>query len=39
MIEALPTGEIKVCDTLDYTSSSSTKGYTYTIDVKYSDEL
>ena len=33
MVQALPTGEIKVCDTLDYTSSSSTKGYIYTIDV------
>ena len=39
MVQALPTGEIKVCDTLDYTSSSSTKGYIYTIDVKYHDEL
>ena len=39
MVQTLPTGEIKVCDTLDYTSSSSTKGYIYTIDVKYNDEL
>ena len=39
MVQALPTGEIKVCDTLDYTSSTSTKGYIYTIDVKYIDEL
>ena len=39
MVQALPTGEIKICDTLDYTSSSSTKGYIYTIDVKYNDEL
>ena len=39
MVQALPTGEIKVCDTLDYTSSSSTKGYIYTIDMKYNDEL
>ena len=42
MVQALPTDEIKVfkvCDTLDYTSSSSTKGYIYTIDVKYNDEL
>ena len=27
MIQALPTGDVKVCDTLDYTSASSTKGY------------
>ena len=33
MVQALPTGEIKVCD-LVYTSSSSTKGYIYTIDIK-----
>ena len=39
MVQALPTGEIKVCDTLDYTSSISTKGYIDTIDVKYNDEL
>ena len=39
MVQTLPTGEIKVCDTLDYTSSTSTKGYIYTIDVKYNDEL
>ena len=39
MVQALPTGEIKVCDTLNYTSSISTKGYIYTIDVKYNDEL
>ena len=39
MVQALPTGEIKVCDTLDYTSSISTKDYIYTIDVKYNDEL
>ena len=39
IVQALPTGEIKLCDTLDYTSSSSTKGYIYTIDVKYNDEL
>ena len=39
MVQALPTGKIKVCDTLDYTSSSSTKGYIYTIDVNYNDEL
>ena len=39
MVQALPTGEIKVCDTLDYTISSSTKGYIYTIDVKYNDEM
>ena len=38
MVQALPTGEIKVCDGNDYTSSSSTKGHIYTIDVKYNDE-
>ena len=38
MVQALPTGEIKVCD-LVYTSSSSTKGYIYTIDIKYNDDL
>ena len=39
MVQVLPTGEIKAYDTLDYTSSISTKDYTYTIDVKYNDEL
>ena len=39
MVQALPTGEIKVCDTLDYTSSISTKCYIYTIDVKYNEEM
>ena len=39
MVQALPTGEIKVCDGNDYTQSSSTKGYIYTIDVKYNEEL
>ena len=48
MVQALPTGEIKVCDTLDpetgladtvYTRSSSNTGYIYTIDIKYNDEL
>ena len=46
IVQALPTGEIKICDTLDpgtgcadYTSSSSTKGYIYTIDIKYNDDL
>ena len=39
MVQAIPTGEIKVCDGNDYTQSSSTKGYIYTIDVKYNDEL
>ena len=38
MVQALPTGEIKVCD-LVYTSSSSTKGYIYNIDIKYNDDL
>ena len=39
MVQALPTGEIKVCESNDYTQSSYTKGYIYTIDVKYNDEL
>ena len=46
MVQALPTGEIKVCDELDpgtgfanYTSPSSTKRYIYTIDIKYNDDL
>ena len=39
MVQALPTGEIKVCDGNDYTQSSSTNGYIYNIDVKYNDEL
>ena len=39
MVQALPTGEVKVCDGNDYTHSSSTKGYIYTVDVKYNDEL
>ena len=38
MVQALPTGEINVCDLL-YTSSSSTKGYNYNIDIKYNDDL
>ena len=39
MVLALPAGEFKVCDGNNYTQSSSTKGYIYTIDVKYNDEL
>ena len=39
MVQILLNGEIKVCETLDYTSSISTKGYIYTSDVKYNDEL
>ena len=46
MVQALPNGEIKVCDPgtgfadeLGYTRSSSKTGYIYTIDIKYSDEL
>ena len=46
MVQALPTGEIKVCEDPEtgladtvYTSSSSTKGYIYTIDLKYNDDL
>ena len=39
MVQALPTGEIEVCDGNNYTSSISTKSYIYTIHVKYYDEL
>ena len=46
MVQALPNGEIKVCDPgtgfadeLGYTRSSSNTGYIYTIDIKYSDEF
>ena len=46
MVQALPTGEIKVCDLrsgfaddLVYTRSSSNTGYIYTIDIKYNDDL
>ena len=39
MVQALPTGEIKVCDGKDCTQSNSTKGYIYTIDVQNNDEL
>ena len=39
MVQALPTGEIKVCDGNDNTQPSSTKLYIYTIDVKYNYEL
>ena len=39
MVQALPTGEIKVCEELEYTRSSSNTGYIYTIDIEYSDEL
>ena len=38
MVQALPTDEIKVCDII-YTSSSSSMGYIYTIDIKYNDDL
>ena len=37
MVQALPTGEIKVCDTLDYTCSISIKCYIYTFDAKYNE--
>ena len=37
MVQVLPTDEIKVCDGKDYTQSSSTKSYIYTIDVKYNE--
>ena len=39
MVQALPTGEIIVCDNNSYTRSSSNTGYTYTADIKYDDEL
>ena len=39
MVQALPIGEINVCEKLGYTRSSSTKGYIYTIDIKYNDDL
>ena len=39
MVQALTTGEIKVCDDNNYTRPSATNGYIYTIDVKYNDEL
>ena len=39
MVQALPTGEIKICDGNDYTQSISTKGFIYTIDVKHNVEL
>ena len=39
IVQALPTGEIKVCDNPVYTRPSSNTGYTYTIDIKYNDEL
>ena len=39
MVQALPNGEIKVCEELVYTRSSSNTGYIYAIDIKHSDEL
>ena len=39
MVQALPTGEIKVCEELGFTRSSSNLGYIYIIDIEYSDEL
>ena len=46
MVQALPTGEIKVCEDPEtgladtvYTRSSSNTGYVYIIDIKYTDEL
>ena len=38
MDQALPTGEISVCDNNSYTRSRSNTGYIYTIDIKYNDE-
>ena len=37
MVQALPTGEIKVFEELGYTRSSSNTGYIFTIDIEYSD--
>ena len=39
MVQALPTGEIKVCEEFGCTRSGSNTGYIYTIDIEYSDEL
>ena len=39
MIQALPTGENRVCDDNDYSGSTSTISYIYTLDIKYNDEL
>ena len=39
MVQALPTGEIKLGDNNDYTRSSSNTGYINIIDMKYNDEL
>ena len=39
MVQALTTGEIKVCDKIVRTRSSSNIGYIYTIDVNYNDDL
>ena len=38
MVQALPTGEIKLCDKLVYTRSCSNTGYIYTIDINYNDD-
>ena len=39
MVQALPTGDISVCNGLVYTGSSSTKCYIYTIDVRYTNKM
>ena len=39
MVQALPTGEIIMCNDNKYFQSSSTKGYIYTIDIKYNNDL
>ena len=39
MVQALPTGEIGMCNDNVYLQSSSTKGYIYTIDIKYNIDL
>ena len=39
MVHSLPTGEISVCDDVNYSYSSGNTGYFYTIDVRYNDKL
>ena len=39
MVQALPTGEISMCNDNVCLQSSSTKDYIYTIDIEYHNEL
>ena len=39
MVQALPTGQISMCNDNVYLQSSSTKDYIYTIDIKYNNDL